>query len=397
MELTVTTYSSFDEASGLSAEWDSFIAGIDAEVFLSFSWLSIWWRYYGRGRELRIFVFTHENKIVGALPLVKERFGAGPFSFRVLKIAGTDFLPIAVCFPVSHEFLAQVISLLPQKLSEWGKWDLFYIGAVSGLRHDKVDSLVITAQKAFTSCRVDKKVNEVQTYFEIAPTWNEQLRSLSSKQRKEMKRVIEKYKKPGSLLSSEPATEKDLPEFFDEFVKTHQEHWQSMNKPGHFLAWPNAYDFHREVATAMQRQDRLRLYRLKIENETIGYSYAYKFGQTYYRFLYARNTGPTGSAVPYAKVDFYDMHKRAVAEGIVRYDAMRGDYDYKKQLGGVVLPISGIYIAPRPGIRAGAFRLMIFCYSFLYMKIWRTRIAPVVHCNKRPFPVFWLRSHMLSS
>jgi CelD/BcsL family acetyltransferase involved in cellulose biosynthesis len=394
--ITIETYYSFEAATGLSAGWDSFMAGIDAEIFLSYSWLSIWWRYYGRGRDLRIFVFSRENKIIGILPLMKEQFGFGPFSMRAIKIAGTDFLPIAVCFPVSPESLPDVISLLTGKLKEWGKWDLLYFGALAGLWHNKVDALVLAAKKAFPSCSVDKKQSDVQTYFEIAATWDEQIGTFSTKQRKEMKRVIEKYKKPGALLTSEGATDKNLPEFFDGFVKTHQEHWQSMNKPGHFLAWPKAYEFHREVASVMLAQNRLRLFRLMINNENIGYSYAYKFGTTYYRFLYARNTGPSAGAVPYAKVDFYDMHRRAVAEGITRYDAMRGDYDYKKQLGGVVLPISGIYITPRPGIKTAVFRLMFFCYSVVYIKIWRSRIAPALHFNIRPFRISWLRSHMLS-
>ena len=41
----------------------------------------------------------------------------------------------------------------------------------------------------------------------------------------------------------------------------------------------------------------------------------------------------------------YDMIKRANAEGVVRFDLMWGAPEYKKQLGGDILPVKNIYIS----------------------------------------------------
>ncbi|GAG00049.1 unnamed protein product, partial [marine sediment metagenome] len=82
----------------------------------------------------------------------------------------------------------------------------------------------------------------------MAGSWEEQLATISKKQRGEIKRKYDRLLQNGDSIECVDATNDNLSQLFDEFVNTHQIHWNNLGKSGHFGAWPSAYEFHREIA-----------------------------------------------------------------------------------------------------------------------------------------------------
>ena len=74
-DLTVGTISSEREFSGLADQWDVLVRSSPRpSPFLLHAWLGEWWRHYGEGGELAVYVAVREGRLVGALPLyVRER------------------------------------------------------------------------------------------------------------------------------------------------------------------------------------------------------------------------------------------------------------------------------------------------------------------------------------
>ena len=89
----------------MQKEWDEFIEGIDGEIFLTYDWCRIWWKYYGAGRELRIFVIRRDKAIIGILPVFLERLGFAPLGLRVVRFVGTDHMPVTIMFPVDVKYI----------------------------------------------------------------------------------------------------------------------------------------------------------------------------------------------------------------------------------------------------------------------------------------------------
>ena len=149
----------------MQKEWDEFIEGIDGEIFLTYDWCRIWWKYYGAGRELRIFVFRRDKAIIGILPVFLDRLGIAPLGLRVVRLVGTDHMPVTIMFPVDVKYIGVVLSRFIDELNRIYRWDLLYIGALCG-RFDSMDSFIAAFNGMWANGYIlDVKTADVQTYF----------------------------------------------------------------------------------------------------------------------------------------------------------------------------------------------------------------------------------------
>jgi hypothetical protein len=129
----VSLFERFEDTEPIREEWDRFMESIRAEIFLTHAWCGTWWKHYGGGRDLLIFVFRAGGEIVGILPLMRDRIGIHPFSVAVVRTVGTDFSPFATVFPVKGPFIGPVVRALLGELERGSAWEILHIGPVSGM------------------------------------------------------------------------------------------------------------------------------------------------------------------------------------------------------------------------------------------------------------------------
>jgi CelD/BcsL family acetyltransferase involved in cellulose biosynthesis len=394
--LEVIYSENFEDLAYMQEEWDAFIESAGGEVFLTYDWCRVWWKFYGKNRNLRIFVFRHANELVGLLPVFSETLWLGPTFARIVTMIGTGYTPVCITYPVKRAFLDEVSNKYVTELNRWCKWDMLHIGTICG-RYDSVDNLAQTLRKNFgDSHQIQVKTSDFQTYFQIADTWDEQVANLGPENRRSMRRHFNKILKQGVSVDCIAATRDNFAQIFDNFVQMHQSYWQKKGQAGHFEDWPSSYEFHREVALVQLDRQRLRLHEFRLADHCIGYDYAYKFGDTYYWFLNARDGS---EKIDFFKTDFAELVKRAIKENVKWFDAMRGVYEYKTNLGGQLFPNSNIYVQPNTMphlLRIRAFRLLVKLFNILYLKLWRQRIILWLGLKPHKFLDIWLRSHMFS-
>lgn len=391
-----TVYSSFEAISHMHEEWDQFMESLEAEIFLTYDWCQIWWKHYGQGKRLLIYVFRDEGAICGILPMYLDTVRLGFLQVTVLRMVSTVHTPVAVTVPLKPSALIEAFAFV--LASKQGLWDLLHIGPVCGKY-----TLLSTLNKALLHLasphfQVQMKGSDFQTYFHVHGSWEDQLASLGAKQRQEVRRRYEKLLKQGVAVDYIPVTSKAFDLFFDDFVRMHQSHWQAAGKPGHFRAWPKSVEFHREAAFKQFQNGRLRFFQVKVDGNVIGYRYAFKFGHTYYLYLYARDPR-TSRKFDFTKIDYGEMVKRALTENVTCFDSMRGKYDHKLLLGGKLYPINSVYVLEgslTTRIRVQLFRWQARLIDISYSKIWRARLAPRLGLRPGPFWNVWIRSGTLS-
>jgi hypothetical protein len=122
--LVVQIYDNFEAIAEWQKDWDSFMEEMNAEIFLTYDWCKIWWKYYGKGRELKIFVFRKNDQIMGILPLFHEVIGLWPVNLSVIKIVGTDFMPITINIPLRTDQIDEIVNSLISNLNKVCRWDL---------------------------------------------------------------------------------------------------------------------------------------------------------------------------------------------------------------------------------------------------------------------------------
>lgn len=394
--LQVDVYKNFDDISALQPEWDAFMESVDAEIFLSFDWCRVWWKYYGKKRQLAIFVFRHQNDICAILPLFFEKLWIGPVFIRAIRIVGADYMPVTVAVPIKENFIEQVINNLIKEITPLGQWDILYLGALCG-RYPLTDHLVNAFNNmSGKSYRVDVLPSDVQTYFQVAQGWEQQIAGLAKNQRTNARRAYREINKNNLSVHSTLAERETFSQMFDNFIQMHQTHWQQLGMPGHFGAWPAAVDFHREVASCQLELNRLRLIEIKFDDQVVGYEYIFKFSDTYYWFLNARAEDKISPRIDYKWIAFHEKIENALNDGVRCIDAMRGRYEYKLLMGGKYYQSENLFIYSSTLLKFAKielFRLLAWFANILYSKIWNARISPRLGIKRKVFWDRWIRFH----
>lgn len=400
--IDVKVYDSFDQLESMQLEWDGFVESICCEIFLTYDWCRLWWKYYGAGRQLRLFVFRQGGTLIGIIPMFFEKIWLGPVFIRAGKVVGTDFALSTIIPPIRKEFLQEVIQTLICRLVADYRWDVLHIGPIAGIYRDFGRLLEIFQKCIGQGYQVRNGNNNVQTYFMLADSWEKQMTGFSNKKR----RIInQKYRALREVVGEENtpivsrfASTQDVQQLFDGFYEMHQRHWQKLGKPGHFGDWPDSRQFHREVALEQLKHDRLRLLEVKAGTYILGYKYAYKFGDKYLELLDARSEVKELARASLGKIVFCEQLKKALQERVKHIDSMRCKYEHKMWMGGKLFLVNNIYIYSGklwPSIRIRIFRSLSWLLHMCYYRIWVLKIAPKLPF-KRPLWRIWIRSNMFA-
>ena len=167
----------------------------------------------------------------------------------------------------------------------------------------------------------------------------------------------------------------------------------------HFKDWPFALEFHRQLAETQLKLGRLRLLKVSMGSDCLGYQYHFKFGDSFCHFLDARSESGPMRHISIGRITFCEQVKKALAENVTCIDSMRGKYEHKLRLGGKLFPIRNIYIFPKKLsvlIRVSLFRALALLLNLCYYRIWYCRIAPRLPFKRRALWKTWIRSHMFA-
>jgi CelD/BcsL family acetyltransferase involved in cellulose biosynthesis len=398
-DVDIEVYDNFEDLLNMQPAWDSFMEEMNAEIFLTYDWCRLWWKYYGNKRHLKIFIFRLNGRIIGILPVFMENIWLGPFHIRVVKIVCTDFMPTTIILPVSHDYLSLVIPAFLNRISALWSWDVLYIGDLSGA-YKQLDILSETLSKTLNiSHKVECKETAVQTYFDIANSFEDQIKTLSARQRTKTKRVYKELSDKEITLKSIAADKQTYVSFLDDFIDMHQAHWQRLGIAGHFADWPHAPELHKEIASAQIKHDRLRLLKIMLNDQCIGYEYMYKFSNTYCWFLSARTDLSDFPRVDFHRIAFGEKINHAISDKVKWIDALRGYYEYKLVMGGQLKPVHSVIVYSNKGVsnfRYQIFKRSAWLLNVIYMKIWRRRLVPKLGMRPKSLLKIWIKTGMFS-
>jgi CelD/BcsL family acetyltransferase involved in cellulose biosynthesis len=380
--VTMEVFTDFASCGPLARAWDSFVERISGDIFLTFDWQRIWWKYYGRGRSLRVYLFRADEKWVGLVPMFTETVRLGPLWIRQAKMVGSGHSSFGHFRPaIEPAYLRPILRALAEDLED-SSCDQVILGPMAGRYAQYPFLLGALREGCAGGYRAPREKTQVQTYYSLGENFEEWVRGLTSSQRSVVRRDYRNLEKQSLSFTVEEAGEETWEEMFDEFIRFHQSYWNGQGKLGHFRDWPQSPAFHREVARAQVKRGRLLLLRLRCSDGSRAYAYNYRCGGMYFNLLLARTTdSPTGVSV--SRLLHSEMVKHAVFESVRWIDAMRGKYEYKLRLGGECYPLrtitlnrGGLLRRIRMGLFCGAAKLFHLVYYKIYFCRLGIRIPP---------------------
>ena len=317
----------FSQFYELKHEWDQVLQrSKDKNIFLTWEYLSTYWKHFGKGKTLTILCIEDKGKIIAIAPLRQSRYNfAGklgynviePLGYRGLVPEGADYTGLLL-----GEREEDCFKLILNYLVEHNGWDFIYL-------MDVPQTSVIPGLIAKVSKTVPFEIEEgsVCPYISLPDSMDIFLKELSRKFRKELGRCMRNLEKDYHKVKLKRYNEIGPVE---EAMKIHfelnQKRWKSKNMLGTFNT-QEVRNFYIDVAKLFADNGWLALYFLTVNDEPIAGLYSFEYDQK----MLAAVSGfdPDYSRYSVGNLLFAKVIEKCIERKMKEFDFMKGDEPYK--------------------------------------------------------------------
>jgi CelD/BcsL family acetyltransferase involved in cellulose biosynthesis len=397
LKFEIAVADSFEGAPVSPREWDEFVLSVRGDIYVSFDWCLIWWRHYGRGRALHLFVYRQSGRLVGLAPMFVERVRLGPVSLKIGKRVGADHALTIFSLPISPHYSEQVYSHVVTSLINAEKCDAVWIGLCPGDDPTMPGLEKAASAKASFVSLIPIPPSAPQTLFDLPATFGAYVKKLDSRQRQNYRRRLKLLGNAYRIDSEVIADPSRAEGSFADFVSAHERQWMAEGKLGHFGDWPLAAEFNSELVRSLSKSGRYRMLYLRADGATISYQYGFVFGDRFYWRLPARTTEAGFERFGLGVLGLVQLIEAMIGEGVRSIEAGLGHYDYKIHFGGKEVDTRSYLVLANRGLVYPRFRFFAFLSHLLdltYYRIWFKRLAPRLPLPRRPLWRTWIRSRL---
>ncbi|HEX8626610.1 MAG TPA: GNAT family N-acetyltransferase [Catenuloplanes sp.] len=368
-----------DDFAAVGDQWGDLLARDSAATFFSsLEWLSCWWAAHGDDQRLLIAALLDGDRLVAVAPLMSRREHGIP----VVRFVGTgdsDYGGIVVDDAVSRPdavfaLLDRVRTALPLAvfdLREVSDADplLAILGAWSRARAGGVRTVVSSACP-YIPLPADVRAHDAE---------------LGGAARQQERRRLRRLGELGTVeISDDLAHGGGVEQLMDEFGAVEDSHPRADERGNRWTDGRRAFlgaVLHASTATGTGTgTGRVWLQGIRVDSRLIAYSVAFRQGATLYSYVH----GFHGDYSRHSPGRLLHLHIRrsAIAEGITRFDLLRGAEPYKLLLTDRQWVNSRVLLWPRP---LGPARLRVLT------GVWRL----TAYDELRRVPVLrWCKEHL---
>lgn len=293
----------------------------DAAPFQNPQWILTWWKYYGSG-ELCSFALRKRGVLICLAPLFI--YNDNIQNKRILLFIGngvSDYLDITAhpgIYPVAAAYFYRYITEIREK---WDELDLKNIPYTSPLL-----SFMPKGEELFRLTESD-----VYPVSMLPPDIDEFTSLIPVNLRKNTQRAIRQMNKVGDVIL-EVQNEQNRKQILNELFALNTHNWEEKNERG-VLADDYLQKFHLEAARAMDDQQMLSLFRLRISGRTAAVIYCMKRSSRLY--YYIGGYDPALKKYSPGSAAIFLIMKEAIKNGFSEFDFLRGSELYKYHWGAV--------------------------------------------------------------
>jgi CelD/BcsL family acetyltransferase involved in cellulose biosynthesis len=321
----IITPRSFDSLASL---WDDLQNLLKWETtFVLPRWLKVWWQAFGEGSELYLFEVKQGKNIIGIAPLmVKE----GKASF-IGSPDVCDYMDFVVTPSKEHAFFTAVLD----KLKKDGIKEL----CLDSLRHDSTAMTCLVDLARSKGYEVTVTQENVSLDLDLLPTWEEYLRTLTPKQRRETGRRFRRLEEEGDI--NYRVVENAAPEVLDIFFRLLR---KSREDKAAFMT-ASMESFFRLLADTLAEAKLLRFGILEISGKPVAVVMCFDYNDRVY--LYNSGYDPEYGYLSVGLMSKLMSIKDSIERGRKVYDFLKGPEEYKYRLKGREIPIYSCRIVLR--------------------------------------------------
>lgn len=319
--LAIEEITDLDKFEGLRTEWNVLASDAGLSIFQTWEWSWHWWNINKKGKKLWLLVARDGDKLAGIVPLYisTSYYGLPVKVASFIGTGSTDYLNL-----IARHDARDTILVLTDHMLASAKWRAIDLHQMP-IKHAMAD--LIKSRAVADGFTHELLVQDFCYDLSLPASWDEYLAGLSKKFRWNVQYYARRLSRDYEVvcrLSDSDSLKKDMQTFFD----LHQKRFVSKKKPGAYLN-PKFRKFHTEMATAMCRNNWLRLYVLEISGKPVATLYGFQFGDSFYYYL--GGFEPEWSTMSVSTVLIARAIQDSISNGLSSFNFLRGKEAYKQK------------------------------------------------------------------
>ena len=310
---------SYSELIAMKDKWKNALEKCEHSVFLTWEWLSTWWKHFGKNKRLLVLIAEENGRIVGMAPLmysVHTIFGLRQGMIQFIGSPHSDY----------NDFI------LTDKNQDWKM--LFFDHLNNLFENWSILELTDIPENGNSISFLRKLSSSIRPLYEcpyslLPKSYAALLSSLKPKFRKDMERYSRRLKRDGLKAhfvdySERPKIAEGMNSLFD----LHQKRWKQKGFPS-ALDDPDVRSFNLDIAKLFSKEGWLGLYSFEISGKPAAMLYGFKYEHKYYAYI----QGIDPAYLKYSVGNLLILHvmNKCIQDQITQFDFLRGAEDYKKR------------------------------------------------------------------
>ncbi|MEO5656770.1 MAG: GNAT family N-acetyltransferase [Nitrospiria bacterium] len=346
-----------DELATLEEVWQDLLGQSSADqVFLTWSWLYTWTKYYLGSHRLLVLLMTDGPHLIGIAPLyIKVETAGGIAGLRRVVFLGTGevcsgHLDLIARDDRKHDVVSAVLSYLFGEARP--TWDLLTLQDIpaESTSIDSVEQVIGEAGKV-----MEISGHTCSPTIRLPTTGEEFLAGISGNARAHLKSKRRRLDAAGTVRFECLTSPDDARERFPQFVALYRTRWEGRAKGDQFQS-PAFWAFHREMVEVLGRRDQLRLHFLLLDGEPIAGIYAVQYEGRSSFYLPAFDPTTHADSSPGILL-LSACVQRAIQETSREFDLLRGAAPYKMAWSNAIRRSLTLQVYNRD-LRAAGYRLV---------------------------------------
>ncbi len=349
-----------DEArfARLGCEWPALLAASAADrPFLSWEWLSTWWRHLRAGRRLHVLALREGGDFIGIAPFALRPPALGRLlPFRAVEFLGTgyvgsDYLDLIVARGSEARAIGAIADYLDGRSMAL---------ELSRIRDDSLSMGLLGALEGSGRWLSRRGASEVCPFVKLrSQSWDAYLGGLGASHRYNVRRRLRNLSKRFTLRFVQAKTATECADWLEVLIRLHRQRRATSREHSTAFHRTDLVRFHRQFTGLALRRGWLRLQLLLLDEVPAAALYGLKYGGTFYFYQSGFDPGFSRYSIGLATLAL--AIRGAITEGADEFDMLHGDESYKFLWTRDVHALAR-YTALPPGLRGTV------CHSLLGMR-----------------------------
>ncbi len=314
----------FEQFLNYKTEWcEALQRSCDNHIFLTWEWLSTWWKHFGDERIFTLITVWDEGKLIAAAPLMSSSYKLAGLRLRKIEFVGTPAADYQTFLLTDNkvECAKLIVGYVNSKAS---RWDCIEFEDVP----EESETMKILNTCSTRKLKFEERNLNICPYIILPAKFEDYFQGLGSNWRRNMRRWEKRLKNDYKVNFYIHEDLDSLDRAMKKFFYLHQKKWQSEKRVGAF-ADRKFRDFHMSVARSFAEKGWLNLCFLTLNDEPVSAIYAFKYKNKIFNYL----TGfdPKYSEYRVGHLLFLYSIKNSIENGLKEFDFMRGGESYKQQ------------------------------------------------------------------